>query len=77
MEIGNYLIDNNYRTKEYISKVCSFLIEDLLKKTFDEEDPPLTAAIKESRSTQTDYKILYKLMMRSKKWSAVTGMVHR
>lgn len=44
----------NYRSKEYISRVCRDIIEDILKQTYDEENPILSAPLKCSRGSQTD-----------------------
>lgn len=44
----------NYRSKEYIARICRDIIEDILKQTYDEENPILSAPLKCSRSSQTD-----------------------
>ncbi|XP_060522893.1 uncharacterized protein LOC132699917 isoform X2 [Cylas formicarius] len=49
-----HLIEVKYRTKEYISRVCCDIIEDILKQTFDEENPVSSAPLKCSRGSQTD-----------------------
>lgn len=44
----------DFKSKEYISNVCRDIIEDLLKETYDEENPLTTALEKCSQSTQTE-----------------------
>lgn len=43
----------NYMSKEFLAKACSDFIEDILRKTFDEEDPISQAPVKCSQTTQT------------------------
>lgn len=56
----NNFLDNSHlyfgdcKSKEYISSVCRDIIEDLLKETYDEENPLTTALEKCSQSTQTE-----------------------
>lgn len=55
----NFISDNqiyfgDFKSKEYISTVCRDIIEDLLKETYDEENPLTTALEKCSQSTQTE-----------------------
>lgn len=47
----------DFKSKEHISSVCRDIIEDLLKETYDEENPLATALQKCSRSTQTEANI--------------------
>lgn len=56
---NNFLITRkiyfgDLKSKEYISNVCRDIIEDLLKETYDEENPLATSLEKCSRSTQTN-----------------------
>lgn len=44
----------DFKNKEYISEVCREIIEELLKETYDEENPLTTALEKCSKSTQTE-----------------------
>ncbi|KAJ3635191.1 hypothetical protein MTP99_008118 [Tenebrio molitor] len=50
---GTNLLKSNYMSKEFLSKACSDFIEDILRKTFDEEDPISQAPMKCSQETQT------------------------
>lgn len=43
----------SYMTKEFLSKACCDFIEDILRITFDEEDPISQAPLKCSQETQT------------------------
>ncbi|EFA00161.1 hypothetical protein TcasGA2_TC002982 [Tribolium castaneum] len=47
------LVQAKYMTKEFLSKACTDFIEDILRKTFDEEDPISQAPLKVSQETQT------------------------
>ncbi|KAF7271251.1 hypothetical protein GWI33_015852 [Rhynchophorus ferrugineus] len=40
----------HYRTKEYIGRVCRDIIEDILKQTYDEENPVASAPLKCTRA---------------------------
>lgn len=44
----------NYRSKEYIASVCREIIEDILKQTYDEENPISLAPLKCSKGSQTE-----------------------
>lgn len=44
----------DFKSKEYLSNVCRDIIEDLLRETYDEENPLTTALEKCSQSTQTE-----------------------
>lgn len=44
----------NYRSKEYIASVCRDIIEDILKQTYDEENPISLAPLKCSKGSQTE-----------------------
>lgn len=46
-------INVKYHTRENLSQACSDIIEDLLRKAYEEDDPLTTAPIKCSKYTQT------------------------
>ena len=45
------LLQSSYMSKEFLSKACSDFIEDMLRRTFDEEDPISQAPLKCSQET--------------------------
>lgn len=47
------IVEVRYHTKQNLSEACCDIIEDLLRKAYDEEDPFLTAPQKCSKYTQT------------------------
>lgn len=48
-----YLIDVQYHTKENLSRACSDIFEDLLRKSYDLDEPLATLPDKCSTETQT------------------------
>lgn len=49
----------SYKSKEYISSLCRDIIEDLLRETYDEENPLTTASVKQSQGTQVTHKDIW------------------
>ncbi|RZC33103.1 hypothetical protein BDFB_011884 [Asbolus verrucosus] len=43
----------NYMSKEFLAKACSDFLEDILRKTYDDENPITQAPMKRSQETQT------------------------
>lgn len=48
-----YLVDVQYHTKENLSRACTDIFEDLLRKTYDLDEPLASSPYKCSSGTQT------------------------
>ncbi|KAG5899188.1 hypothetical protein JTB14_026941 [Gonioctena quinquepunctata] len=60
------IYEANYKTREYIASACCDIIEDILKTTYDEENPITLSLRKCSRSTQTEEGLYYRLRVQEK-----------